>query len=141
MQVIHKCRIFCPIRRPVLYAKYGYLGGLAAYSVITHRNIRQADFNKMGIYKAAIAALMAGLLTSGCAATRGGEGPQAVNDPFESFNRASFNATLAVDKAVVRPTAVFYRRALPTPARNMLRNFLNNLDTPIVLANDVLQGE
>jgi ABC-type transporter lipoprotein component MlaA len=79
---------------------------------ITHRNIRQADFNKMGIFKGAIVALMAGILLSGCAATRGGDGPQAINDPFESFNRASFNATLAVDKAVVRPTAVFYRRAL-----------------------------
>jgi phospholipid-binding lipoprotein MlaA len=141
MQVIHNCRIFCPIRRRVLYAKYGYLSGLAAFSVITHRNITQADFNKMGITKAAIAALLAGVLLSGCAATRGGEGPQAVNDPLESFNRASFDATLAVDKAVVRPVAVFYRRALPTPARNLLRNFLNNLDTPIILANDVLQGE
>jgi phospholipid-binding lipoprotein MlaA len=85
---------------------------------------------------------VAGLLLAGCATEQGAGAPGDINnDPFESFNRASFDATLAVDKAVFRPTAVFYRRALPTPARDLLRNFLNNLDTPVTLANDVLQGE
>lgn len=87
-----------------------------------------------------ISALLAALLLAGCA-TRAAEGPQDVNDPAEGFNRAMFRATLAVDKAVLRPTAIVYRDVVPEPARDGVRNFLNNLNTPVILTNDVLQGE
>lgn len=95
----------------------------------------------MSIYKGIIRALVACVLLSGCAVTRNAEGPQDINDPFESFNRASFDATLAVDKAVYHPVAVGYRRIFPEPVRNTVRNFLNNLDSPIIFTNDILQGE
>jgi phospholipid-binding lipoprotein MlaA len=100
----------------------------------------QADFNKMSIYKGIMAALLAGIQLSGCAAVRNTEGPQDINDPFESFNRASFEVTLAADKAIMRPTAVGYRRIVPEPMRTVVRNFLNNLDSPVIFTNDVLQG-
>jgi phospholipid-binding lipoprotein MlaA len=63
------------------------------------------------------------------------------NDPLEGFNRAMFNVTLKADKAVLRPTALAYRAVVPEPVRLSIRNFLANLNTPVILANDVLQGE
>ncbi len=95
----------------------------------------------MRFFQVTILAAMAGVLLSGCASMSAAEGPQAINDPLEPFNRVSFNATLAVDKAVLRPTALVYRRVFPAFLRDSLRNFLNNLDSPVTLANDVLQGE
>jgi len=97
----------------------------------------------MSISKAMMAVLAAVTLLSGCATMpmTTAEGPQDVNDPLEPFNRLMFNTTLALDKGVLRPTALVYRRVVPEPVRNSLRNFLNNLDSPIIFANDVLQGE
>jgi phospholipid-binding lipoprotein MlaA len=96
----------------------------------------------MSISKVIMAALAAVTLLAGCASMPATvEGPQDVNDPIEPFNRVMFNATLALDKAILRPTALVYRRIVPEPVRNSLRNFLNNLDSPIIFTNDVLQGE
>ena len=66
------------------------------------------------------------------------EGP---NDPFEDSNRAVFNFNQGVDKAVLVPVANAYRAVLPPTARDMIHNFLQNLNSPIIFANDVLQGE
>jgi len=52
-----------------------------------------------------------------------------------------FNTTLAIDKVLLRPTAIVYRAVFPQPLRNGVRNFLNNLDSPVILTNDLLQGE
>ena len=116
-------------------------GALAAFSVCADAAFTQADFDKMNIYKGVVVALLACVLLSGCAMVRNAEGPQDINDPFESINRVSFNATLAVDKTIYHPVAVGYRRVLPTPVRTVVRNFLNNLDSPIIFTNDILQGE
>jgi len=91
--------------------------------------------------KEIFAAILVGVLLTGCASTRAVEGPQEINDPFEPFNRLMFNTTLAIDKAVLRPTAIVYRAVFPEPIRDSVRNFLNNLDSPIIFTNDVLQGE
>ncbi|HEX3484929.1 MAG TPA: VacJ family lipoprotein [Micropepsaceae bacterium] len=93
----------------------------------------------MSIYKGFMAALLGCVVLSGCA-TMPANGPQDINDPFESFNRASFDVTMKVDKAVYRPIADGYRRIFPNPVRLVFRNFLNNLDSPIIFTNDVLQG-
>jgi len=88
-----------------------------------------------------MAVVTAGILLSGCATMSDVEGPQGVNDPFEPFNRVMFDTTQAVDKGVFRPIAIVYRNIVPEFVRDSVRNFLNNLDSPITLANDVLQGE
>jgi len=95
----------------------------------------------MKVLKEIFAAILVGVLLTGCASTRAVEGPQEINDPFEPFNRLMFNTTLAIDKAVLRPTAIVYRAVFPEPIRDSVRNFLNNLDSPIIFTNDVLQGE
>lgn len=63
------------------------------------------------------------------------------NDPLEPFNRAMFSVNMGLDRAIIRPVAEGYRAALPDGMRDSVRNFLNNLRTPVILANDVLQGE
>jgi hypothetical protein len=95
----------------------------------------------MKALKAIVAAVLVGVFLTGCASTRAVEGPQEINDPFEPFNRAMFRATLAIDRVVLRPTAIVYRAVFPEPIRNGVRNFLNNLDTPVIFTNDVLQGK
>lgn len=66
---------------------------------------------------------------------------EADNDPIEPFNRAIFDFNLVVDGAIIKPAAVAYRDVVPQPARDSVHNALENLRSPIVFANDVLQGE
>src|SRR5262245_7004407 len=86
-----------------------------------------------------IAAAFAILALAGCATTD----PQSLaqNDPFEPTNREIFAFDIAVDKAVAAPAARAYRAVVPEPARQGVHNALENLNSPVVFANDVLQGE
>ncbi|NCY24437.1 MAG: hypothetical protein EBX37_06115, partial [Alphaproteobacteria bacterium] len=96
------------------------------------------------IYLCAIAALV-GLL-AGCATPPPASDPEALaeyratNDPAEPFNRAMFDVHQAIDSAILRPLNGAYRW-LPTPVRHSVSSVLNNLRTPVVLLNDMLQGE
>lgn len=62
------------------------------------------------------------------------------HDPFENANRKIFKFNQAVDHAVILPVAKTYRNVLPGPVRDSVRDFLNNLNAPLVFANDALQG-
>ncbi len=63
------------------------------------------------------------------------------NDPLELFNRFAFSFNLALDTFIFKPGAATYRFLLPVEVRDSVRNALRNLSTPVVLANDLLQGE
>jgi phospholipid-binding lipoprotein MlaA len=93
---------------------------------------------------AAIALLLL-LATAGCAATpptaAEADNPYQPNDPLEDFNRKVFDFNLTLDDYVLKPTAEAYRDVLPEPVRDSVRNFFNNLRSPITFFNDVLQGE
>ena len=65
----------------------------------------------------------------------------AQNDPWEKTNRDIFDFDVRVDRAVARPIARGYRSLVPEPVRDGIHNALNNLNAPVVLANDVLQGD
>lgn len=64
-----------------------------------------------------------------------------VSDPYEGFNRQMFAVHEAIDKAVLEPVARGYRFITPSPVRSGVSNFLHNLHSPVIFANDVLQGE
>lgn len=64
-----------------------------------------------------------------------------VNDPFEPMNRAIFSFNLGFDKVILRPMAVGYRAVVPAPARESATNFLDNLESPVIFLNDILQGK
>ena len=66
---------------------------------------------------------------------------EADNDPIEPINRAIFDFNLVVDGTIIKPAALVYRGVLPEEARTGIHNALQNLRSPIVFANDVLQGE
>ena len=73
------------------------------------------------------------------AATAGASAPGLIADPLEGWNRGVYGFNNGLDRAVVRPLAMTYRRTLPTPARDGVRNVLTNLGAPVVFVNDVLQ--
>ena len=86
-----------------------------------------------------------GFSLAACAATPDPADQQAVaqyeqaNDPFEPANRAIFGFNQDLDRAFLRPAAEAYRSLLPDEVRSGVRNFLNNLASPIIFANDLLQ--
>jgi phospholipid-binding lipoprotein MlaA len=85
----------------------------------------------------AIALIGAATLLAGCASSAS----RTAGDPLEPMNRVIFDVNTAVDKAVLIPVSKTYRTVTPKPARNGIRNFLSNLGSPVVLVNDVLQGQ
>lgn len=64
-----------------------------------------------------------------------------VNDPFEEWNRAFHSVNMFADAVVVRPVAVGYTEVVPKPARQSITNFMDNITSPVTLANDLLQFE
>lgn len=63
-----------------------------------------------------------------------------INDPIEPFNRAVFSFNRGVDTVILKPLARIYR-ATPSAFQDGVNNVLANLRAPIVLMNDLLQGE
>lgn len=92
-------------------------------------------------------ALLPALVLAACAQRPDPADPDAVsefrqnNDPIEPFNRTMFTVHQGIDRTVLRPVAVGYRNVVPQPLRTGVRNLLGNLRTPVILANDMLQGE
>jgi len=68
-------------------------------------------------------------------------GDEGVNDPLESLNRVIFDFNEVIQDAFLRPLTRFYNETVPATARQGVSNFINNLNTPVTLANDILQGE
>jgi len=64
-----------------------------------------------------------------------------VHDPWEGFNRKMFALNDTLDHAIFAPVARGYRAITPRPVRHGVVNFLNNLRSPVVFINDVLQGD
>jgi phospholipid-binding lipoprotein MlaA len=63
------------------------------------------------------------------------------NDPLEPMNRYFFDVNTAADELLFKPLAGWYYVALPNFAQDGIRNALRNLRTPVILANDLFQGE
>jgi phospholipid-binding lipoprotein MlaA len=83
----------------------------------------------------------------GCATRPPPSDPEALaefnetNDPLEPTNRVFYAVNDALDTAILRPAAKAYRYAVPDRVRTGVHNVLTNLSTPVVLANDVMQGK
>jgi phospholipid-binding lipoprotein MlaA len=60
-------------------------------------------------------------------------------DPLESVNVQAFDAVQSVDKAVTGPVAMGYKKSVPGPIRSGVRNFLSNLQEPVIFLNFLLQ--
>jgi phospholipid-binding lipoprotein MlaA len=60
-------------------------------------------------------------------------------DPLAELNAQSYEAIQAVDAAVIGPVAMGYEKGVPEPLRSGLRNFLRNLEEPVIALNYLLQ--
>ena len=66
---------------------------------------------------------------------------EEANDPLEPWNRGVLEFNRGFDDFVLRPIAIVYRHILPDVVRERIHLFLMNLRTPVILANDLMQGE
>ena len=90
-----------------------------------------------GLRRAAMLLVIAGVLVAPARASD----PDAVNDPFEGFNRAMFAVNEGLDTVLIKPVAQAYDTVTPLPAQAGVGNFFGNiLDTRNVL-NNTLQGK
>lgn len=85
-------------------------------------------------------------LLAGCA-SGSAEGPatgsssvDTVNDPLEPINRAVLEFNKVVDHFLLKPALLTYQ-LVPPPIRDGVHNALLNLKSPVIFANDLLQGE
>jgi phospholipid-binding lipoprotein MlaA len=76
-----------------------------------------------------------------CACSTSSPQSLAEHDPWEKTNRDIFTFDVWVEHNIAQPVNDAYRFVFPPPARKGVHNATTNLHEPIVLANDVLQGE
>ncbi len=64
-----------------------------------------------------------------------------LRDPLEETNRGRFRSHVALHHYVIDPVERAYIYVVPEPGRAGVHNFLTNLETPSILANNILQGK
>jgi phospholipid-binding lipoprotein MlaA len=77
---------------------------------------------------------------TGCASLPEGAQPHP-DDRFERFNRGVYRFNDALDRSVAKPVARAYVKVTPRPIRTGVSNFLANLESPITIVNELLQGK
>lgn len=90
----------------------------------------------------ALGPMLAVLMTAACATPSMNDGADDdVNDPLESMNRATFSFNQFAEGLLFKPLALLYLDIVPPEVRDAVGGILETLHTPVVLANDLLQGE
>jgi phospholipid-binding lipoprotein MlaA len=65
---------------------------------------------------------------------------EQTNDPLEPTNRVFYVVNDAIDTVLMRPLALAYHYGTPEFFQRGAHNVLSNLGTPVLLANDMLEG-
>ena len=91
---------------------------------------------KLGAVARAAVAISGLVLVAGCARPLPTAG---VNDPFEAGNRATHAFNLGLDRAVLKPVSQAIGGTGRGPVASGLKHFVDNLDTPRDVVNDLLQ--
>ncbi len=119
----------------------GHMSGHSGH----HRAARAGTCVKTGVQTGVLAVFL--LLAGGCAVMPDPADREAVaefneiNDPAEPANRAVFEVNRGLDAALLKPVATAYRDATPKFFQNRINDALDNLRSPVIFLNDVLQGE
>lgn len=96
------------------------------------------------------AGLMAAVLLTGlagCATKPPASDPEALaayrqnDDPLEPMNRKLYAVNNALDTYGLKPVAQGYAYVVPRTVRNHIGNVLDNLHTPVVFFNDILEAK
>ncbi|WP_460019197.1 MlaA family lipoprotein [Magnetospira thiophila] len=88
-----------------------------------------------------------GVLMVGCATPPPADDPeslaefQAMNDPLEPANRAIHFFNTGFDTLLYKPASGWYRALTPPPIQEGVHNMLSNVQAPVTLVNELLQGE
>ncbi|MDR3658882.1 MAG: VacJ family lipoprotein, partial [Mycobacterium sp.] len=105
---------------------------------------------RMGVMRTIGVLGLAGLLlvgVAGCATPPPASDPDAVaefkqtNDPLEPTNRVMYTVNEGLDTMLIRPLAIGYTWVVPEYVRGRIHNMLSNLNSPVLLANDMMQGK
>ncbi|WP_354013550.1 MlaA family lipoprotein [Dyella japonica] len=79
--------------------------------------------------------LLAIALLAGCTIAK-----PRTDDPYEKMNRKVYAFNNSLDKAIIRPVAVGYRKVTNPTIRRCMTDFFTNIRMPITVANDLLQA-
>ncbi len=63
------------------------------------------------------------------------------DDPLEGLNRYFYDVNNAFDYLIFRQFAEAYRLVVPDGVKRSITNFIRFVKTPVILANDLLQGD
>jgi phospholipid-binding lipoprotein MlaA len=88
----------------------------------------------------ALAACLIMLLLAGCASSRAVEDDETF-DPLEKINRPIFSFNRTLDKYLLRPVAKGYDTVAPKALKFAVTNFFSNLQQPMYVVNNLLQGK
>ncbi len=84
-------------------------------------------------------------LTSGCATPPSDPAERAAfeqnHDPLEPLNRQILELNLLLDRILLKPATQVYIAIVPEQGRDALKRALDNMKEPVVVINNVLQGE
>ena len=62
-------------------------------------------------------------------------------DPLEPLNRQTLDLNLFIDRILLKPVTQVYIAIVPEEGRDALKRALDNMKEPVVVINNVLQGE
>ena len=107
---------------------------------------RLGKLSRFGLSRLIVLALCVAVLPA-CATRPPANDPVALaqykktDDPLEPFNRGVYKFNKGLDTVLLNPISSVYTTIFPKFFRDRLKSFLDNLDSPIIWINDVLQGE
>ena len=85
------------------------------------------------IHRLGLSALMLALVSCATPMPR-------TDDPLQNYNRKVYAFNDFADRVAIRPVAVAYRKVTNDTSRRLLSNFFANIESPITIANDLLQA-
>lgn len=115
-----------------------FLKNMQATTAHTPRKIAALFILLQSLWWAAPAG-SAGLVAENLTDVQDSDFIEDVDDPFEDINRVIFEINMGLDMVFFRPLAELYGEAVPDPIRKGVHNAIKNLNTPVTLANDILQ--
>ena len=66
---------------------------------------------------------------------------EQTNDPLEPLNRQILDFNLFLDRILLKPVTKVYIAIVPEEGRDAMRRALDNMKEPVVLINNILQGD
>jgi len=96
-------------------------------------------FHRLRLLASAMAILA---VLAGCASApkTAADPTDEISDPFEPVNRVFFDFNMFLDRTILRPITRYYVEYVPEAFRYSIHNVLEILNTPVVMMNELLQG-